>query len=334
MSQQDVRATIVRGPLADASLQYRNGIFVADQVFPIVNVDSPRTKIWQYDKGTMFRNEAGYRAPGTRARRTGMTGSWVNITTIEYALASEVTDEDRRFARLNMAPPLQPDQDAVELCANAVDLKKEIAIKTAVLDGTWADGAQYGEDANGLWAATDSTNTALADVNLAFRTIFGKIGNQTQLRKCLLVDKYAIDKMIEAFALQNSHIYSTGGRPTVEWLRNYFQIDELTVAGAYYDSGNEKKAGGQNSIAQIWQKNASKGVAFAYVRPQNVGLKTVAPGIQARLMYSPEEGGGFRRTTQWREAAEHKDVYEVAEETDVRQVCAEAGYLFKDIVAD
>jgi hypothetical protein len=37
--------------------------------------------------------------------------------------------------------------------------------------------------------------------------------------------------------------------------------------------------------------------------------------------------------TTWREAAEHQDVYEVAEETDIVQVSPYAGYLWKDTYA-
>jgi len=334
MPQQDVRAQVVRGPLADISVQFKNTAYVADQVFPIVPVDSPRSKIWVYDKGAMFRNEAGYRAAGGRARRGGMTGTWVNVTTAEYAKASEVTVEDRKYAKLRMAPPLQPDIDAVEYCAGQIDLFKEILVKTTVLGGTWADGNSGGEDANGLWAATDGTNTMLTDVHLAFRTINAKIGKQENLRKCLLVDDIGFDKIIEAFSLQTAHIYTSGGRPTAEWLKNYLQLDELIVAGGYYDSGNEKKAGGLSTSAQIWATTAGKGVAFAYVKPASLGLKSVIPGLQVREVYDGDEGGGVRRTTSWEEPAEHQTVYEVAEQTDIVQVCAEAGYLWKDITTD
>ncbi len=45
------------------------------------------------------------------------------------------------------------------------------------------------------------------------------------------------------------------------------------------------------------------------------------------------ENGSPRRTSTWREKSKHQDVYEVAEETDIVQVCADAGYMWADTYA-
>ena len=55
-------------------------------------------------------------------------------------------------------------------------------------------------------------------------------------------------------------------------------------------------------------------------------------GLQVRDKFSTEEGGGFERIMKWREDKNHQDVYEVAENRDEIQVCAQAGYLFKDTI--
>jgi len=80
----------------------------------------------------------------------------------------------------------------------------------------------------------------------------------------------------------------------------------------------------------IWTVNAGKGMGFLYHKPKKIGLKVVMAGLQARIKY---ENGASRRTSTWREKAEHQDVYEVAEETDIVQVCADAAYLWKDTYA-
>jgi hypothetical protein len=71
-------------------------------------------------------------------------------------------------------------------------------------------------------------------------------------------------------------------------------------------------------------------MGFLYVRPQKVGLKMLSAGGQARKKY---DNGLARRTTTWREASKHQDVYEVAEETMILQIGADLGYLWKDTLA-
>ena len=71
-------------------------------------------------------------------------------------------------------------------------------------------------------------------------------------------------------------------------------------------------------------------MGFLFYKPKKLGLKVVTAGLQVRIAY---ENGGPRRTSTWREKAEHQDVYEVAEETDIVQVAADAGYLWKDVYA-
>ena len=71
MPQPNMRAMTVTGPLANISVAYRNRSYIADRVFPIIDNAPPDAKIARYLKGAWFRDEAGIRAPGTRATRGG-----------------------------------------------------------------------------------------------------------------------------------------------------------------------------------------------------------------------------------------------------------------------
>ena len=110
MGQPNVKEQIVAGPLANVSVVFRNKDYIADRVFPILDGSDPKAKITKYQTGAWFRDEAGIRAAGTRARRGGYPLTSVSIATDEYAFAKEVTDEDRRFAKAKNAPakPQQP----------------------------------------------------------------------------------------------------------------------------------------------------------------------------------------------------------------------------------
>jgi hypothetical protein len=101
----------------------------------------------------------------------------------------------------------------------------------------------------------------------------------------------------------------------------------VLIGEAIKSTAKETKAGTDFTASNIWEKNAGKGSAFLFYAPPTPGLKTPSAGYQARVAY---EDGSPRRTTTWREAAEHQDVYEVAEETDIVQTGADLGFLWYD----
>lgn len=326
MSQPDVKSQIIAGPLAGVSVAYRNKDYVADRVFPILDGADPKVKITKYQKGAWFRDEAGIRAAGTRARRGGYPLTTVSVATNEYAFAKEVTEEDRRFAKSQGAPVLKPDQDAVEFATDKVDLKKEINVAGLITAGTWADGNSGGEDAEGLWSPAGDTNTFLADMTTGKKKIkeSGIIANK------LLIDYATYLALKECDAILQKIKYTQRGVLGMELLAALLELDEVLVGKAIKSTATEAADGTDFTAANIWEVNSGKGMGFLFYSPAKIGLKVPMAGLQVRIAY---EDGGPRRTTTWRENAEHQDVYEVAEETDIVQVAADCGYLWKDVYA-
>jgi hypothetical protein len=327
MPQPNVKDLIVAGPLADVSIAYRNRDYIADRVFPILDGSDPKAKITKYLKGAWFRDEAGIRAAGTRARRGGYPMTSVSISTDEYAFAKEVTDEDRRFAKSKNSPALQPDQDAIEFSTDKVDLKKEINVATAIKGATWVDGNANGEDAAGLWAAADSTNTFLVDIAAGKKAIQGATGVDPN---CLIIDYATYLALKEASVIAEKIKYVQKNVVTADLLAALCELEEVLVGKAIYSSDDETAAGDDFTAARMWEVNAGKGMGFLFYRAPRLGLKVSTAGIQARIAY---ENGAARRTTTWREAAEHQDVYEVAEETDIVVVASDMGYKWCDTYA-
>lgn len=326
MPQPDVRSQVVQGPLRDVSIAYKNMTYVADRVFPIIDNCPPSAKIARYLKGAWFRDEAGIRGPGARARRGGYPTDFVTIAPKEYAWAKEVTDEDRKFSTLAFAPPLKPDQDAIEFCADKIDISKERRVSAAIRAQTWADGNSGGEDAAGLWAA-GASNTFLVDVRLGQSTIKAASGFKPNV---LMLDYKTYLSLCEEATIIDKIKYSQRGVVTSEILAGLLDLEEVMVADAIYSSANEVVDGTDFTAVQIWETNAGKGMGFLYYRPPGPGLKTPSAGYQCRVPY---EGGAARRVTQWRENAEHQDVYEVAEETDIVATGLDCGYLWIDTFA-
>jgi hypothetical protein len=322
MAQPNTKDLIVEGPLRNVSIQYRNQAYIADQVFPIIDKIDPKAKIARYLKGAWFRDEAQIRGPGSRAVRGGYPVDFISIATDEYAFAKEVTDEDRRFARSQMAPPLSPDQDALEFCADKIDLKKEILVASMISSGTWSGVA--GEDAAGLWSPNDGTNTFVNDVLTRIETIRSNTG---RMPNRMIIDHATYNKLKENTAILDRVRYTQQGVLTSALLAAMFDLEAIYIATAIKNTALETKAGTEFTTANVWEKNAGKGSAFLYYAPPRPGLRTPSAGYQARPAY---EDGQPRRVVRWREAAEHQDVYEVAEETDIVQTGADLGFFWYD----
>jgi hypothetical protein len=323
----NVKETMVAGPLQNISIAFKNEDYIADRVFPILDGADPKAKITIYQRADWFRDEAGIRAAGTRANRGSYKLEEASVATKEYAFAKEVTDEDRRFSKLKNAPPLKPDEDAIAFASDKVDLKKEIRVASLITGGTWVDGAAGGEDAEGLWSPAGNTNTFLADITKAKKAIKGATGKKANV---LVLDDATYMALAECEAILDKIKYTQRGVMTKELLAAMLELDEVLVGGAIKNTAKETKAGTEFTGVNIWEVNAGKGMGFLFHRPKTLGLKVATAGLQARIAY---EDGQPRRVTTWREPAEHQDVYEVAEETDIVLVHAALGYLFKDTYA-
>ncbi|NLF82505.1 MAG: hypothetical protein GX568_00780, partial [Candidatus Gastranaerophilales bacterium] len=69
-----------------------------------------------------------------------------------------------------------------------------------------------------------------------------------------------------------------------------------------------------------------------YAYPKQLGLRVMSAGLIVNDKFDEEEGGMHERVMKWREASNHQDVYEVAELRAQLQICAEAGYMWKDTI--
>lgn len=326
MALPDTRGLVVEGPLANASVQYRNQDYVADRILPIIDTDDPKTKIATYLKGAWFRDEAKQRGPGAEAARGGYPISWTSIATTEYAFAKEVTDEDRRWAASTFGPPLQPDQDAVEYCADKIDLSKERRIAAALIAANFSSAGAGGEDAAGLWAPNDGTNTFVEDVETRIETIRSNTGVRPNV---LMLSANTYAKIRQITVVQNRIAYVERAIITPNVIAALFGLQECLVAGAIYSSAVESKAGTDFTAVNIWENTATKGAAFLFYRAPRPGLKVPLVGVQARLRY---EGGLPRRVSTWREESKHQDVYEVAEETAFVVTGLDLGFWWKDTI--
>jgi len=327
MAQPNVKEQIIAGPLPGVSVAYKNKDYIADEVFPILDGADPKAKITSYRKGAWFRDEAGVRTAGTRARRGGYPMTTISVATTEYAYAKEVTDEDRRFANSRGSLVLKPDQDAVEFATDKIDLKKEIRVASLITSTTWVDGNSGGEDAEGKWSPAGSTNTFMADIVNGRKTIQSNTGLDPNT---LIIDYATYWALKFCDEIQDIIKYTQKAVFGVDLLASLLELDKVLVGMALYSSAEETADGTDFTSAKMWEVNAGKGMGFLFYRTPRLGLKTPTAGIQVRIAY---ENGGPRRLSTWREPAEHQDVYECAEETQILAIASDCGYLWADTYA-
>jgi len=325
MGQPNVRELMVSAPLQNVSIQYRNKSYIADSVFNLVKA-APKASILIYRRGGFLRNQAEMRAAGTRAVRSGFNATTTPIVTNEYALAKEVTDEDRRNVQYDGSPPLKPQIDAIEFCSDAIDLSRELLVANAVVAaGTGWNGEANGEDVTGLWAA-GAGNTFIEDIETGIETVRSNTGIRPNT--LMLSANTYVELKQESTVLARIQ-YVERGIVSADLIAALFDLDIVIIGDCIYNSSEEAQDGSDFTATNVWEQNAGKGSAFLFYRPSSPGLKVPAAGYTC---YSPYENGARRRVTTWREPAEHIDVYESAESIGVYQTGAYLGKLFTDTI--
>jgi len=329
MPLDTVSSIIVRGALQDVSIAYRNGDYVSDMAFPIIDGLSRKTKVAKYAKGQWFRDLAEVRAPGTAARVADMKVSSVNLDPIQYATATQVTDEELEESKKTGNIPIQPEIDAQEFMADILDLSREARTAAVVHAASWSGEAAGGVDAEGGWGhATAASDTFLADIKTATDTIKANTG---KLPNTLLLSYPAWSALKIApalLALMYPTSLAAGSLVQVSSLEALIGM-KVIVGGAITNSLGENAADDAFAPVYTWGTSGSdrKGIGFVYYRPERPGLKVVSAGYQYRVK---QAGGSGRLLTSWRDDARHATMYDAIEEVDIAAVCLDAGFLFKD----
>jgi hypothetical protein len=310
MAQPTVKDVHVDAAMSKLSLAYRNRGYVAERVFPQVPVQKQSDRYYIFSKGAWFRDEAGVRAPSSRAPRGGYAVSTDTYFANEWAFAKEVPDELRE----NADAPLNPDQEAVEFATEKVLLRKERLVAGIVFNSAWSTS----EDAEGLWAA-GTGNTFISDVERAIDSVRKTTGRRPNV---MVMDAGTLKEVKQEATVLDRIKYTERGIVTPDLIAAMFDLEEVLVGEAIYSSAEEKADASDFTSANIWEKNAGKGSAFLLWRPAQPGIMVPSAGYS--FTWKPRE---VRR---WREEAEHQDVIECAESFDPKLTGADLGFLFSD----
>lgn len=319
--------------LSNISIAYRNSLFIADLVFPTVPVQKQSDYFFKFQRGDWFRNDAMIRGPGGNARRGGYKLSSDTYSCKEYAFAHPVPIELINNAD-NVIDPLTT---GVNFATQSVMLAKEKVVSTLIC--TAANWPNMTEDAAGLWATSDATNTFLTDVQDRRETIRKAIG---MYPNTLILDAKTFRALKESSLLLDRIKYTgTNGKPaevTPNMIAMLAEVDRVLIGGAIYSSDEETAAGTEFTAVDLWETNAGKGAAWlGYVAPEPsievpssgytfVWNKTGVPDAIVRQT-------GARTVRRWWESSPKQWVIEASESFDSKITSAVSGFLWTDTYA-
>jgi hypothetical protein len=300
--------------LSNVAIAYSNDAYVASTLLPEIPVNFQTGKHWIYDKGR-FRNTPSKRGAGSKSGEVEL-----NLTTglpyfcEDHALKQFVLDEDVD----NATTPTDPFTDATEnvteqlLIAREVEAANMLTSTAVITQNTTLSGTSQLSDY--------SNSDPFSVVETGKQTIHSATHMPVNT---LVMGKQAWDKLKYHPALLERVKYSQRGQMTTDLVASLFEIDNLIVAAAGY---NTTKEGQTDSMSYIWGKD----MLLAYIAPR-IAPKMLTLGLTYRWNKRQKIVQRLRGTDE----EDRKGTYVRAGEDyyDQNVVSTACGYLVKNAVA-
>jgi len=305
MARPTVSDVHVNRPLSNISVAYSNAKYLAEEVFPTVRVESKSDHYFTFGKSAWFRDEAAYRAPGTRASRGEYDISTASYVCFPYAYATPLPDE----VRANADNPLTPGVTAVKHVTDKLLLAREIRVATIVTTaGNWA----YSTSPTTQW--TSDTSEPEADIDNAINGIVSETGNFPNIA----VMSWDVWRKLKNHPnmLERLKYTRPGGVLSTGDLQEWFGFEKVLIGMSLYDTS---KDGQSASMSYVWGDDFWCGFV-----PGSAALMTPAAGYVLEW--------GTRTISEYREDQEHQDIYESQEFTDEVITASDSGAIIPDAV--
>ncbi len=306
----------IQGPLSNISVAYRNDAYIADMVFPNVPVQKQSDKFYTFDKASWFRNEAGTRAPRTRAPEGGYSLSQDSYTCIPISFAALVADEEE----MNADNPLTPRRTAVEFATDKVLLAKEKKVADLVFGTGWASSATPSPTFD------DPASDPIEKIEIAKETVVKAIGrepNVAVMGREVWTDLRRHPDLLDVLG------QSQRGLLTTAQLSDIFEIPKILIGRAIYEDTTIEDEQYPSSGTLT---DTATGYSFLWGKHIWLGYVTSAPALA-----TPTAGYVFvwraRSVKTFRREEEETTVYRAEENFDEKVTASDAGYLLKSCVA-
>jgi len=310
----------VNSVLTEMSIAYRNDAYIADRVFPLVNVDKQSDIYALYTKQDWFRDEAQRRAPGEEVKTSGWNVDTTNTYyCINYALGKDIPDEIAAGAD----DVFDLDRDATIFVTDKLQLRREIEWAADFFTtGVWGTDATF--SATTRWNVYASSDP-LSDVHDGIETVLQNTGKRPN--KFVMGYQVFNELLDHPDILDRIKYGASSGNPAVTTemaLAQLFGVDEVLVARAIKTTNIEKNE--SPTMSFVWGQHA----LLLYVAPRPSRLE---PSAGYTFVWNPMGGRGPQIINQRRDSARHCDVVEAIGYWDSKRTAQDCGYFFSSVTA-
>lgn len=234
-------------PLSNVAIAYKPEGFIADQLFPIVQVPKQSDAYYIWNIADVFRVEPTLRAPGTPANIIEMSVSSGTFFCKNYALKTRTPYEDIQNADAGFI--------WTERSARAEHVKDKLYLdweyRAALMMTSGANCGSYSA-VQSAWSG--SGGDPIADINYAMNWVQDATG---QRPNSMVMGNYAWRVLRENTAMLNKFFgtagaSTTGRLVTPDMVKGLFDLERLVIGGAYRNTTQE---GQTASLSQIWNDN-------------------------------------------------------------------------------
>jgi hypothetical protein len=296
--------------LAKISIAYTNPSYIADNIFPELQVDKRTGVYYVYDK-QKFRITNDLRAPNTRSQEVeyGLTKATYGPL-IEHSLAQGIPWEVRTEA----VAPLNPDIDATENVTEKIKLNKE---NDAFLQCSNTSVVTQNVTLSGAQQWSDYTNSdPIADVALAVDTVKTAIMKPAS-QMTLVLGYQVFSKLRNHPQILERIKYSQLGIVTADLLAAVFNVKSVLIAEAEVNTANVNQT---DVMSFLWGKNA-----WVFFTNDAPAVRSISFGYTLQM--------GATQVTRWTEQWTETDYVKVKRYYQQLVVAAVAGYAILSAVA-
>lgn len=297
--------------------------FIAPQVFPIVPVKRQSDVYYQYNKGDFMRDEAKVRGAGTES-----AGGDYGVEAQDpyycrkHAFHKDVTEEERS----NYDEPLDADQDATDFISQKMLVRREVEwaskfFKTGIW-GTEVEGAAAAAAGKAVFFDT-ATSDPIGIITSAGVTMASETGYKPNT---LVLSPFVFNALKNHEDVLDRIKYTQKGIVTEDLLATLFEVDKVYVAWGVV---NTAAKGATDNVGFIMGKHAL--LCYSNPRP---ALKKPSAGYIFAWTGLKGSGAYGNRIIRLPMALLGLGTERIEGEIafDAKQICADMGVFFKDIV--
>lgn len=305
--------------LTNISIGYSNDEFIADKIFPTIQVDKQSDRYYVYGM-ERFRQHSDLRAPGTEANEIDWTLSDDTYFCEGHALRHRIPDEVER----NADQEFDLKAEATELISEGILLNKEVDAANKVMNPNNYHPkltTTLGVDSP-KWSDYENSDP-IKDVAKAKQILHQTSGVRPNT---LIMSEQVLNVLKLHPALLDVIRYVQRGIVTEDLMKAAFGVENILVGSALKSNANAGQVppGGVEELDYIW----GNGVVLAYINPRP-GRKRVSLGYSFEWN---KDGLGSIQVRQWWEEGPKATFIEAERWYSQKIVSNVAGFLFNDVI--